>query len=107
MGRLMNTPCERRVVMAKLVSRMWLTKNATVEYRFTAYHSDPKLLRALPSLLRSYRDERVKLATLQPIADLGIKESGDGVMVWSSDADKLAALQGWLEKKGYDTTGVW
>lgn len=103
----MGQPCERRVVMAKMVARKWLTKEATVEYRLTAYSSDPRLLKALPSLLRSFRDSRVRLGSLQAISDLGIKENGDSVSIWSSDADKLAALQGWLEKKGYDTTGVW
>jgi len=93
--------------MAKLVATKWLTKNANVEYRLTAYHSDTRLLRTLPSLMRSYRDGRVKLGSLQPLPDLGVKENGDGVALWSSDADKLAALQGWLEKRGYDTTGVW
>ena len=103
----MGQPSERRVVMAKLVARKWLTKNATVEYRLTAYHSDQRMLKALPSLLRSFRDGRIKLGSLQTIADLGIKEEGDGVAIWSSDADKMASLQGFLENKGYDTTGVW
>lgn len=97
---------ERRVVMAKMVARKWLTKNAHAEYRFTAYNSDPRMLGTLPSLLRSFRDGRVRLAGLQGIPDLGVKEEGDGVTIWSSDADKMASLQSWLEKKGYDTTGV-
>jgi len=103
----MGQPSERRIVMAKLVARKWLTKNANVEYRLTAYNSDPRLMKALPSLLRSFRDGRTKLGTSQAISDLGIKDNGDSVSVWSSDADKLASLQGWLEKHGYDTTGVW
>lgn len=103
----MDTPCERRIVMAKLVARKWLAKEATVEYRFTAYSSDAKMLRMLPSLLRSYRDGRIKLGSLQSIPDLGIKEAGDGVTLWSSHGDKMAELHRWLEKKGYDTTGAW
>lgn len=103
----MGQPSERRVVMAKLVARKWLTKEAHVEYRLTAYNSDQRMLKALPSLLRSFRDGRVKLGSLQAISDLGVKEEGESVTLWSSDADKLASLQNWLENKGYDTTGVW
>lgn len=103
----MDAPSERRIVMAKLVARKWLTKEAHAEYRFTAYNADPRLLRTLPSLMRAFRDGRTKLGSLQTISDLGVKDGGDGVTLWSSDATKLAALQGWLEKRGYDTTGVW
>lgn len=103
----MDQPSERRIVMAKLVARKWLTKEAKVEYRLTAYSSDSRLLKALPSLLRSFRDGRVRLASVQQITDLGIKENGDSVSVWSSDADKMVSLQKWMERHGYDTTGVW
>lgn len=98
---------ERRIVMAKMVARKWLTKEAKVEYRLTAYSSDPRMLRVLPRLLRSFRDGKVRLGSVQPIRDLGIKEEGESISVWASDADGIAALQGWMEKLGYDTTGVW
>ena len=92
--------------MAKMVSRKWLAKNVHAEHRMTVYSTDQRMLRALPSLLRSFRDGRIKLGSLQSISDLGIKEEGDGVTLWSADSDKMASLQTWLEKKGYDTTGV-
>ena len=102
----MAQPSERRIVMAKLVARKWLAKNASTEYRLTAYHSDNRLLSRLASLMRSFRDGRIRLGSLAVISDLGVREEGDGVTIWASDPDKMAALQGWLEKKGYDTTGV-
>lgn len=102
-----DAPCERRVVMAKVVAMKWLKATAKVEYRLTAYSSNPRMLKALPSFLRAYRDGKVRLGSLGSLKDLGIKDNGESVTLWTASAEGLVGLQNWLEKHGYETTGVW
>ena len=43
-----------------------------------------------------------------PIRDLGILVTFDSVVLWSADSAGLKALNTWLEKAQYETTGaVW
>jgi hypothetical protein len=93
--------------MAKLVAAKWLASEAKVEYRLTAYSSNPRMLKALPSLLRAYRDGRVRLGSTIPVTDLGIKDNGESVSIWTASAEGLVSVQNWLENHGYETTGVW
>ena len=100
-----KTNVERRIVMAHLVAGKWLTKLATAEYRFSILYGNYRI-KNLPDLLRSFRDSRVAMTGLKPIKDLGIKESFDGIEVWSSDKVGMIALQKWFEDRNFETTGV-
>lgn len=98
-------PSERRVVMTKKVAQEWLLKRAAPEYRFRVYHNAD----ATPyiNLLRSFRDNKFKLAGVEQISDLGVKEEVGGMTVWSSDWSALMTLKTFLEKKGMETTWIW
>ncbi len=61
----------------------------------------------LPNLLRAFRDAKVKIASIDPIPDLGVREDFDAVEVWSSDRAAINTLQKWAEARGFDTSGVW
>lgn len=94
--------------MAKKVARQWLEKRVKAEFRIHAYSMAQSNLRNLPSLLRAFRDGKVCLAGVSPIADLGIKVEGmDSIEFWSSDEGALKELQKWLEKRGMETSGIW
>ena len=97
---------EHRVIMAKAVARRWLESRVHPEYRLKVYYG-PREIRGLTALLRSFRDAKLKVGSIDPIPDLGIKEGFDHFVVWSSDRDGLMELRDWLEKRGCETTGVW
>jgi hypothetical protein len=99
-----NKPSARRVVMSKSVARKWLEKQATPEYRVRVFNPNAK---DYPSVLRSFRDGRLKLAGVLPIPDLGIKEDFGGFYVWSSDQDSLKTLQEFFERRGLETSWIW
>lgn len=65
--------------------------------------------RALPNLLRSFRDNKIKLGgkSLDPIPDLGVREAFDHFILWSSDREALTKLGSWLESKGFETSLIW
>lgn len=94
--------------MARKVARQWLEKRVRAEFRVNAYSMSQSKVRNLPNLLRAFRDGKVHLAGVGPISDLGIKVKGmDSVEFWSSDESSLKQLQGWLEKRGLETSGIW
>lgn len=95
---------QKRVIMAKKVARQWLKKNGTIEFRVRVYSPDRK---DYPSLLRSFRDQKIKLASTDPIPDLGVKENSDGFEVWSSDVNALRKLKSLFEKRGMETSWIW
>lgn len=100
----------KKIAMARAVAETWLKEHSRLEFRVTAFPGPKGEIRNLPSLLRSWRDGKVKLAHLKPIPDLGIKDASDiGFLeYWSSDAEGIRGLTRWLEAKGYETTGgVW
>lgn len=97
---------EHRVVMAKAVAKRWLEARVQPEYRMTVYYG-AREIRGLPALLRSFRDAKLRVGSIEPIRDLGIHEEFDHFVVWSSDRDGLMKLQDWLEKRGCETTGIW
>jgi len=104
----MQQPSESRVVMAKLVAQKWLQNVATPEYRMSVFYGfDAKKAKMLPSLLRAFRDGRVKVGSLTAIPDLGIQEESESLHLWSGDRQGMVGLQSWLEKHGYETTGMW
>lgn len=96
----------RRVMMSRKVASAWITKVATPEFRFRVL-SGHKDLRRMVSLLRSFRDAKVKIAGLSPLPDLGVREDGGSLTVWSSRREAIVTLKDWFEKRGYETTGVW
>jgi len=94
------------VVMARAVAHRWLEARLRPEHRVKVFYGAQDI-RGLPSLLRSFRDGKIRLGTVQPIADLGIHEEFDHFIIWSSDHDGLLKLASWLETRGCETTGIW
>lgn len=101
-----NQASNKRVVLAKVVAKRWLEANVHPEYRLTVY-AGPIEINRVPSLLRSFRDAKLKIGNVNPILDLGIKEGFDHMELWSSDREGLQKLQAWFEGRGCETTGVW
>lgn len=96
----------RKVVMARRVARRWLSQVAEPEYRFKILLGSREY-KNLANLLRSFRDGKVAMRGLKVVTDMGISESFDAVTVWSKDREGLVALQGWFEKRGFETSGIW
>jgi len=96
----------KEVVMAKRIAARWVARMATPEYRFRVLLGGREI-RNLPNLLRSFRDGKVAMKGVSTIRDLGIRENGDSLEVWSRDRDRLMALNRWFESRDFETTGVW
>jgi hypothetical protein len=94
----------RRVVMSRKIARQWLLQQAKPEYRFRVFNPNAK---DYPSVLRSFRDGKLKVGSVSPIPDLGVKEDFEGFYVWSSDQVALKTLQQWFAKRGLETTWIW
>ena len=101
-----NKASERRVVMAKMVAARWLEVNAHAEHRMKVYYG-PREIKNLPGLLRSFRDAKLKIGSIEPIADLGMREEFDHIVLWSSKRAGLIQLREWFEERGCETTGIW
>lgn len=101
-----KAPSHRRVAMAKRLARKWVLANCTAEYRITVYRG-AKEVRNLPGLLRSFRDAKVRIGSVEPIPDLGIRTGFDQITIWSRNRVALITLDAWLRKSGCETTGVW
>jgi hypothetical protein len=97
---------ETRIVMAKLVAQKWLQARSRNEYRLTIFAGHLPTS-SLLGLLKSFRDKRIAIAGVQPIPDLGIQDKNDQVQIWSENNESLVTLNKWLEKRGYETSGVW
>jgi hypothetical protein len=104
MGR--KTPSVVRVLMAKRVATSWLDRHASPEYRLTVYAGGENV-KNLPSLLRAFRDSKLRLGSVDPVADLGIDSGFDQVTVWSSSRKGMLELDAWFRSKGCETTGIW
>jgi hypothetical protein len=68
-----NKPSERRVVMARNVAARWLVARAQPLHWLRVYYG-ARDIKNLPGLMRSFRDERVRLGSMPPIHDLVIRE---------------------------------
>jgi hypothetical protein len=99
-----DKPSVRRVVMSKQLARSWLLKSATPEYRFRVFNPNAK---DYASVLRSFRDNKIRMGGVAPLPDLGVKEDFGGFYVWSSDLDSLKTLQQWFSKRGLETSWIW
>ena len=102
----MSQENEKRVVMARRVARKWVRRLATAEYRFSVLYG-VRDHRYIAGLLRSQRDGKISMESVPTVADLGIRENFDSLTLWSADRTAMLALQGWFEKRGFETTGVW
>ena len=102
----MSEQPKKEVVMARRVAARWVSRMAAPEYRFRILLGGNEI-RNLPSLLRSFRDGKVAMDGVTPIRDLGVREAGDYIEVWSRRWGDLLALSQWFEKRGFETTGVW
>ena len=93
--------------MTKRLARRWVLQHITPESRITVYYGADDVSR-IPSLLRSFRDGRVRLTGVSiTMPDLGVKERFDAFEVWSSDKESMVVLNKWLEDRGFQTSGVW
>jgi len=101
-----NKASERRVVMAKVVASRWLAARAHPEFRLKVYYGAREIKNAT-GLLRSFRDAKIKIGSVNPIPDLGIREEFDHFVIWSSDRSGLVQLREWFEERGCETTGIW
>jgi len=95
-----------RVAMAKRVASKWIEAHSSPEYRLTIYRGSSKP-NNLPALLRSFRDGKLRIASAEPVPDLGIRPEFDHVVVRSKDFDALTALDEAVQKLGCDTSGVY
>lgn len=96
----------KTVDLARKIASRWLESNVRDEYRLTVYQpANP--IKNLPAMLRSFRDGRLKLGSIKPITDLGVKVGFDRLEVWSSNRDGLIELDAWFQKHGCETSGIW
>jgi len=105
----MSKPSEIRVAMARSVAARWVQSNSTREYRFSAFATNYADVKKTAFLIRLWRDGRKRVASLgTPDPSTGVRElgAGDSFEVWSSDADLMKRMAGWLEGRGFQTTWV-
>ena len=100
-------PSEHRVVMAKDVASRWLETRTSPEYRIKVFYGAAHDGKGMGNLLRLYRDGKLKVGGIEPLADLGIQEEFDHIILWSSDRDAMTKLSSWFEARHFETTGVW
>lgn len=94
----------KRIIMSRSVAKQWLLKRATPEYRFRVFNPNAK---DYPSVLRSFRDGRLKMSGVSPIPDLGVKEEFGSFYVWSSQREPLETLKEFFELRGLETSWIW
>lgn len=105
-------PLTVRVVMARSVADRWLRSHSHSEYRFTVFgFQGPAKAKRFASTLRSLRDRpqirNSSSLSLPPIPDLGVKEKGDSVELWSSNVESLRKVARWAESAGLNTDFIW
>lgn len=100
--------------MAKAVANRWLQGLSHSEYRFNIFgFAHPSKAKKFASTLRSIRDRHHKKATtvstgnIPVISDLGVRERGDMVEVWSSNVESLRKLAKVAESMGLNTDFIW
>ena len=96
----------QKTLMTKKLAGAWLRKISSVEHRVDIIWG-PRGIGQLGGTLRAFRDKRVAFTNAPCVPDLGVKELPDKISLWSADREKLAALNAWLERRGYETSGVW
>lgn len=103
-----------RVVMAKSVASRWIKGLSRTEYRFNIFGFDSAMkAKKFASSLRALRDRPQQrrasdsVSAIPSISDLGVRERGDMVEVWSSNVDSLRKLARWAESVGLNTDFIW
>lgn len=97
---------EKRVVMTRRVAERWLRSVMYPEYRFKVLYGAQDF-NNMANMMASFRDGKLAMKGVPRVVDLGVKDSFDGLELWSKDRDGLMALQAWYEKRGLETTGIW
>lgn len=97
---------EKKVLMTKRVAERWLRAVMYPEHRFKVFYGS-RDFRNMTALMQSFRDGRVAMQGVPRVADLGVKDTYDGLELWSKDREGLMAIQAWYEKRGFETTGIW
>ena len=107
-------PLTVRVVMARSVADRWLRGHTRSEYRFNIFgFPTPAKAKRFASMLRSLRDRPQRRppvtasSRIPLISDLGVKERGDTVEIWSSNVDSLRKLAKVAESMGLNTDFIW
>lgn len=95
-----------KTLMARKIAGAFIRKLAKPEFRMDVLWS-PRGIGQLGGTLRAFRDKKIAFTNAPCVPDLGIKEFPDKLSLWSADREKLAALNAWLERRGYETSGVW
>ena len=96
----------KRVLMTKKLARSWLRSKSKTTFHLKVLYKDGSSYKWV-KILKAFRNGKLKrVAGLEPITDLGVKESFDYFVIWSRDYDKMNKLATWFEKNGYETSGV-
>jgi hypothetical protein len=104
--------------MAKSVAARWLKSASRDEYRFVIFGFQNHVkAKRFASSLRVLRDKtQIREASSESgdgfvnipvIPDLGVRERGDVVEVWSSNVESLRHLARWAEATGLNTDFIW
>jgi len=101
--------------MAKAVAARWLEGLVHSEYRFNIFGFAGQVkAKKFASSLRAIRDRQQQreasedgMVHIPVIMDLGVRERGDVVEVWSSNVDALRKLAKWAETVGLNTDFIW
>ena len=103
-----DEPNKKVVVMAKDLASQWLRKRVSNEYRLKVYSTSTVDFQSLPSILKSLRDQKIKVGGIREgLSDMGVSVGFDYISVWSSNRESLIQLKDWLEKRGFETSGIW
>lgn len=107
-------PSSIRVAMVKSVANRWVHSFAKDEYRFTIFGvGNAGETKKFASLLRTWRDGKLSrrissgATSTEPIPDLGVREQGDSVEIWSSDLEGLRKIAKWAEERELETSFIW
>jgi hypothetical protein len=102
--------------MARDVAARWLAGVTHSEYRFSIFGFASQVkAKKFASSLRAIRDRHQRreastedgMVHIPAIVDLGVRERGDAVEVWSSNVDGLRKLAKWAETVGLSTDFIW
>jgi hypothetical protein len=95
--------------MAKSVADRWLDGLSRREYRFSIFGFENHVqAKKFASGLRALRDHKQKLASSDvSLGDLGVRERGDTVELWSSNVEGLRTLAKVAESRGLNTDFIW
>lgn len=97
---------KKSVGMSRRVALAWLEEKINPFYSLTIYYKDGNPNK-LTDVLRSFRDNKLKIPGVPTIDDLGMNPFFDGIHMWSANKSNILILKDWFEKHGYETSGIW